>query len=351
MHRAARVEDALNRALSRFLLTRREWTPRVLPYTGYGSAPDDPDNGWVRVLARVLLSPRTVADRGERSVRGWRHFVSGKLAGVPVTVQIGGTRHVVESSRGGYIDAVLPVRLEPGWTTASLSAPGALDTTAPIRVVGAHERLGVISDVDDTVLVTALPRPLLAFWNTFVRHEESRRPVPGMVELFRALTGGAPDVFVVYVSTGAWNVAPALQRFLRRRGLPAGPMLLTDWGPTPDGWFRSGQDHKRMTLRRLMDELPQLQWVLIGDDGQHDPQLYDELVWARPERVRAVLIRQLGPAEQVRTHGLPMPLAVSRGAEARGVGRSVPWVLGANGHALVSATRRAGIVDDGHARR
>jgi phosphatidate phosphatase APP1 len=237
---------------------------------------------------------------------------------------------------------VVEVDLLPGWATAELRIGDGPVVEAPIRVVGTDESLGVISDIDDTVLVTALPRPFLAFWNTFVRHEESRRPVPGMAELYRQLTRHAPGAFVVYVSTGAWNVAPALQRFLRRRGFPDGPLLLTDWGPTPEGWFRSGQDHKRRTLRRLVDELPHLRWVLVGDDGQHDPALYDELVWARESSVRLVAIRELGLAEQVRTHGMPTPLP----GQGPPPGSAVPWVQAPNGHGLVAELRRRGLTDD-----
>ena len=60
-----------------------------------------------------------------------------------------------------------------------------------------------------------------------------------------------PDAPVIYLSTGAWNTSPWLTRFLRRNGYPDGPMLLTDWGPTNTGWFRSGQDHKHAQLHRL----------------------------------------------------------------------------------------------------
>ena len=332
LHRAARAEDALNRTLAR-VLHRRGWRPRVIAYTGYGG------QGWVRVLARVLLSPPGVGDRDDTGTRGWRHFVSAKLGGVPVTVDVGGRQHVVESGRGGYVDAVVAVDLPPGWTVARLSVDGADQSEAPLRVVGPDERLGVISDVDDTVLVTALPRPLLAFWNTFVRPEESRRPVPGMADLFHTLRRHHPDAFVVYVSTGAWNLAPALTRFLQRRGFPAGPLLMTDWGPTPEGWFRSGKDHKRTTLRRLVDELPQLRWVLVGDDGQHDPQLYDEIAWARPAEVRLVAIRQLAVTEQVLTHGTPVPLSGPPRGAGSGSGRGVPWVRAPDGNALVAQIR------------
>ena len=79
---------------------------------------------------------------------------------------------------------------------------------------------------------------------------------------------------MLYLSTGAWNVAPTLTRFLARNLYPAGPLLLTDWGPTHDRWFRSGQEHKRTSLHRLAEEFPELRWLLIGDDGQHDEEIY-----------------------------------------------------------------------------
>ena len=89
-------------------------------------------------------------------------------------------------------------------------------------------------------MVTRLPRPFVAAWNVFVRHENAREAVPGMARLYAELRSGDQDVPVVYLSTGAWNAAPTLARFLRRHRYPAGPLLLTDWGPTNSGWFRSG---------------------------------------------------------------------------------------------------------------
>ena len=72
-----------------------------------------------------------------------------------------------------------------------------------------------------------------------------------MAVLYERLVTGAPKCTSFYLSTGAWNVAPAFTRFLSRERYPPGPLLLTDWGPTTDRWFRSGQAHKRATLERL----------------------------------------------------------------------------------------------------
>src|SRR5690606_12313160 len=145
------------------------------------------------------------------------------------------------------------------------------------------QRTALVSDIDDTIMVTALPRPLLAAWNTLVLHKGARAVVPGMVGLYRRRQQAHPGAPTFYLSTGAWNVAPTLRRFVERHGYPVGPLLLTDWGPTNTGWFRSGQEHKLSTLRRLISEFPEMRWVLVGDDGQHDPQIYREIAEEHPD--------------------------------------------------------------------
>jgi len=311
------------------LLRRLGWTPRVVPFTGYGSVVPGGE-GWVRVLARVILAPQPRSVMAREGARWWRRFFTAAVAGAPVTVRVGDRTHEVHSDRGGYVDAVIPGDLPPGWQEVPMTVPGRAGTAAPVRIVGAEERLGIVSDIDDTVMITALPRPLLAFWNTFVVRESNRRPVPGMAALYHRLAASEPDAFVVYLSTGAWNVALPIGRFLHRHGYPAGPLLMTDWGPTVEGWFRSGQAHKRRELRRLVRELPQLRWVLVGDDGQHDPQLYEELVGEAPAAVRMVLIRELSATQQVLTHGTPSP-PESQAIEAPS---PVPWLRGPDGEAL-----------------
>ncbi len=301
-HIAAVAEDAWNRLLVA-VLKRRGWSTRVLVYTGYGSVSS------VRVLGRVLLSRHQDDDRRTEDVqRGWRAFMTAQVSGVPVTIKVGDHEISATSDRGGYLDVTVPVHgLEPGWCDVRISAPGAAEATGAVLVVAPEPTIGLISDIDDTVITTSLPRPLIAAWNTFVRSENARRPVPGMAELYRKLLAGHPTAPTFYLSTGAWNTAPILVRFLRRHGYPDGPMLLTDWGPTNTGWFRSGQEHKRSNLRRLARELPNVRWVLIGDDGQNDPTIYGDFAEEDPDRVQVIGLRQLTPTEQVLSHGLPMP--------------------------------------------
>ena len=90
-----------------------------------------------------------------------------------------------------------------------------------------------------------------------------------------------------------------MSRFLARNGFPDGPLLLTDWGPTNTGWVRSGREHKVSALRRLAEDLPNVRWLLVGDDGQHDPQIYDEFATTHADQVEVIAIRRLTPTQQV----------------------------------------------------
>lgn len=291
------------------------------------------------MLARVLIVPPVPTRRRgpDASVRGWRSFASVPIGFARVEIDVDGTIHRIVADRGGVIDTVLPASLTPGWHPVSMSVEGSAPVETSVFIVGSSVSFGVISDVDDTVMVSALPRPLVAAWNSFVVDERARQPVPGMAVMLERIVHERPGSPVIYLSTGAWNVAPTLQRFLRRHLFPKGALLLTDWGPTHDRWFRSGKDHKHENLRRLAREFPQIRWLLIGDDGQHDDDLYTEFTSEFPQSVTAVAIRQLTPAEVV--------LAGGRTSVNDHSAAEVPWVTGPDGAALLDRLQESGALD------
>jgi phosphatidate phosphatase APP1 len=330
-HRASRVEDQIQ-ALRSALARKLGHCEQIMPFTGYGTTT------WVRVFCRVLLIRARRTKRGKlRKIRGWRSFLGIPVAHTAVTVSINGTTVTLQTDRGGVIDAVIPVNLEPGWHTVSFHSATSEAQTARIAVVAPKTTLGVICDIDDTVMVTALPRPFLAAWNSFVRDEHARRPVPGMAVLMERLVRDNPGAPVIYLSTGAWNVAPTLGRFLGRHLFPHGPLLLTDWGPTHDRWFRSGPQHKRDNLARLAEEFPNIRWVLIGDDGQHDEEIYADFAQSHPTRVRAIAIRELLTPEALLAGG-------RRHRNRTHDSLDIPWVSAPNGAGLARLLGELGVV-------
>ncbi len=326
----ARLEDRFHRFRER-RARRRGLTPVVMPYTGYGSTQ------WIRVLSRVLLAmPEAIDDIRYRKIRGWRSFTSVPVGDITVLIGVDGVEHPVTADRGGVVDERLEVVLSPGWHTITLRTEESAPVEAPIFVVDPEATIGLVSDVDDTVMVTALPRPLLAAWNTFVLDEHARTPVAGMAVLFEKLVRDHPGSPVVYLSTGAWNVAPTLTRFLSRHLYPPGPLLLTDWGPTRDRWFRSGRAHKEESLLRLVEEFPHLRWILVGDDGQHDEDLYGSFAAAHPDRIAAIAIRQLSGGEAV--------LAGGRAKAGRHDEDDAIWVYAPDGAGLADEFARHGLL-------
>ena len=156
-----------------------------------------------------------------------------------------------------------------------------------------------------------------------------------MAVLYERLVRAHPGAPFLYISTGAWNVAPALNRFLSRNLYPGGPLLLTDWGPTHDRWFRSGSRHKADNLRRLAEEFPDVRWLLIGDDGQRDELIYGEFADAHPEHVAGVAIRQLTAGEAVLAGGRT-PAAEHE--------NDVPWMYSPDGAGLAEQLEAHGLL-------
>ena len=330
IHAVARIEDAYTAFRARISRFKGK-VPTVAVFRGYGG------KDFVRVLARVLYvdkDPKTKKMR--RLVRGWRAFVAVPVAGCEVTVRIGEQRFTLTSDRGGVIDETIKLNLPPGRHTVMMRAgKGRGWAQNEITVSDPKSNFGIVCDVDDTVMVTALPRILLAAWNTFVLDEHARRPVPGMAVLLNKFGAQYPNAMTFYLSTGPWNIAPTLERFLSRHMYPRGPFLLTDWGATPERAFRSGREHKRESLKRLALEFPDTKWVLVGDDGQHDEKIYGEFARQNPGRVLAVVIRQLSTPEAVLAGSNPVHPEPAAGTT---------WVYGHNGAEIAEKLFKAKIL-------
>jgi len=329
---AARVEARFNRTVER-IARRAGWQEHVISYVGYGN------HKHVRVLGRLGLQPRPVegivGQEVERILvrRGWRNFFTVACVSRPVKISLHDREYEVVTDGQGYIDTQIGDHgLAPGWHTVQVSTAEAEPTAADVLVVAKDVTFGIVSDIDDTVITTYLPRPLIAAWNSLVVTEDARQAVAGMSELYRSILEDHPGSPIVYVSTGAWNTLPFLRRFLHRQRFPSGPLLLTDWGPTNTGWFRSGLEHKRNALRQLARDFPKISWLLVGDDGQHDPMIYGEFAAYAPKRVRGIAIRQLNPVEQVLAHGLPLERLDTAWAED--LPSVVPRIGGPDGYTL-----------------
>jgi phosphatidate phosphatase APP1 len=249
------------------------------------------------------------------------------IVGVEVDLRIG-EHHAKEVTDGrGYANFSLPVKgLATGWhdayaVTTPIEDGESASATGRVLNPPARAPFMVISDIDDTILVSGLTEGLSALKQALLRDANTRSAVPGMASLYRGLARGVPtrsgtrrpEPAFFYVSTGSWAFYDMLQQFIQLRAFPSGPMFLTDWGPTERYLRRSGAEHKRVAIRRLFESYPKQQFVLLGDSGQRDPLTYEEMAREFPGHVKLILIRQVGSAGDERNRDLAKHATALRG--------------------------------------
>jgi phosphatidate phosphatase APP1 len=259
----------------------------IMPYLGYGTR------------SRVKLCGRVLRDEGLRPARDaesrWRNLVafykrleSDEVPGAGLRATLG--KRVVEarSDREGYFSLEFDrLALGPGWhgIRIVLAAEPGVSAAGRVLVPSPRARFGVISDLDDTVVLSNVRNKLKMVLALALSNARTRKPFKGVAAFYRALHAGRNPMF--YVSKSPWNLYAPLVEFLRVQGLPPGPLLLRDFGR------RMRKSHKTAAIEGILRTYPKLPFVLIGDSGEEDPEIYSDIVHRFPQRIRVVYIRSV----------------------------------------------------------
>lgn len=301
-----RVEQKLDEKREKYGLTG-DGAARIEPYRGYGC----PDRAYLkgRVLRGAAL-PAAAEDAGVvMNVASMiQRFESDEVAGARVRIHHPGGPLTVTTDEEGFFEAWIHPRPEfaPGalWHTLELelespAAPSSARCQANLLIPPPESAFGVISDLDDTVVKTGATSLLRMARTTFLSNARTRVPFPGVAAFYRALQKGAgesPFNPVFYVSSSPWNLHDLLSEFLTIQKIPIGPLMLRDWGINAQESAPTGHaGHKLGAIRRIMDLFPALPFILIGDSGQEDPEIYHRVVHDNPDRILAVYIRNVTP--------------------------------------------------------
>ena len=279
----------------------------VLPYRGHGTE------------RRLYLRGRVLEEKGisrsmsddtlwENLLNMARRFGSDEIAGARVRATFGDAEAHVVADEEGFFDIALELSAPPdaaeSWHEVELEllhpdSPGAgpVRSTGHVLVPG-RARFAVISDLDDTVVHSSATNVMKMAWIVVRNNAYTRLPFPGVSAFYEALRRGTEDGQenpIFYVSSSPWNIHDLLEDFLEVHGLPAGPLFLKDWSPTTLG---KHHDHKLGIIRTLLATYPDLPFVLIGDSGEKDPEIYRQAVVEHPGRFEAVYIRDVTGAER-----------------------------------------------------
>lgn len=157
---------------------------------------------------------------------------------------------------------------------------------------------GVISDIDDTILHTGVASTLKwrAVFNTFFKNVKDRVPLKGAADFYHQLhrgKSGKNENPIFYVSNSPWNLYRYLQFFLQKYKFPKGPVLLRNFREPFDKSLKTEKPHKEHEIRNILKTYPTLNFILIGDCGEHDADIYKEIATEFPNRIVAIYLRSV----------------------------------------------------------
>jgi len=300
----------------------------IQAYLGHGSSDTLYISG--RVFEGV---PIPAARRDDAALRNLWHtllrLASDEVPAARVRATMGDVSQTVVADDEGFFHLTLPARSENSggevWREVDLELldppgrPEAIPRATGLAIVpAARARFGIISDIDDTIVETDVANALRMLRLVLLTNAHTRLPLAGVAAFYRALRGPAGPFTnpVFYVSSSPWNFYDLLTEVLEVHEIPAGPLFLKDYGLARDLLLGRGHmEHKMGAIEHILKTHPRLKFVLVGDSGQMDPEIYREAARLHPGRIEAIYIRAVdSPARNVEVEAIAAETA-SEGVE------------------------------------
>ncbi|KAK8057163.1 hypothetical protein PG996_011100, partial [Apiospora saccharicola] len=224
-------------------------------------------------------------------------FLTTPLPDMPITVFFyndvtSQSRTVITSDSGHF---VLRAALEFVPTHVRILADEDLHCEEPVTIIE-PKGISLISDIDDTIKHSSiLSGTKEIFRNTFIRDLKDLT-VQGVKEWY----GDLHDlgVRIHYCSNSPWQLFPVIASYFKQAGLPPGSIHLKQYSGMLQGIFEPVAERKKGTLEKILNDFPERKFLLVGDSGEADLEVYADVAEAYPGRIIGVFIRDVTTPEQ-----------------------------------------------------
>jgi hypothetical protein len=225
-----------------------------------------------------------------------RMFLVENKEGRTFSMALGGRSFKLNAS-GENGHSLTTLRLTPGEAAKMTGTVGIEGCRVPFTAVKAEvfflapTGVSVVSDIDDTLKVTNVRDRKELMQNAFVRPFVA---VKGMPELYRAWAKAGASFH--YVSATPWQLYKPLAEFFAAEGIPMGSFHLKYFRWTDSSFFNlfeSPEKTKRDAIEPILKLLPKRTFILVGDSGESDPEIYGALAREHPEQISLILIRNI----------------------------------------------------------
>jgi phosphatidate phosphatase APP1 len=305
LHRIEQVFDRVKYKLGPRL--RGGNKPIIVPYLGFGSPSSIYLKG--RVLEDTGITTSKDTDRiWNNLLNMYRRFESDEIPYARVLASFRQIKQEIVADEEGYFDVSFrlkePLVSRKAWEKIDLelleprvSEGKKVHAEGQVLIVSPEAEYGVISDIDDTVVYTGVTSRLKMAGNIFLRNARTRLPLEGVATFYHALQQGKRRDSVnplFYVSSSPWNIYDLFQEFFQIHGIPTGPIFFRDWGLARDSLLSiTHRKFKLDAICKIVECFPDMRFILIGDSGEEDPEIYSEIIHMYPGRILVSYIRSV----------------------------------------------------------
>jgi len=283
-------------------------TPKLIPYRGYANENTIYLTGYL-TEDKGLEKPTPKQTTWENAVSMLKRYASDNLPEVDLKVSVGNKQVETRTAENGLFKCELPnsdssSESQNQWKKYLAKLPEEMiattenqSTEGEFLVPGTNHEFAVISDIDDTIIVSHSTQWFRKLWLMLFRNSRTRKPFPGVDTFYQALQQGKSEQNenpFFYVSSSEWNLYDLLDDFCTHNQLPKGVLLLRELEASIFQLRKSGggnHEHKYEKIKHLFEVYPTMNFILIGDNGQRDPEIYERIATEFPNRVKSIYIR------------------------------------------------------------
>lgn len=285
--------------------------PKIIVYRGYGNEKE------IFVTGRVVEDSGLAKPSDKQNV--WRNilatikrFSSDEIAGVKVKAIWNGESKCAVTDEYGEFNFSFKTGLERisdekgNWFTINVELLDSIVENQPeiaaigeIRIIPSSQKKIIVSDIDDTVLVSHSTQTLKKLRLMLLKNAHTRLPFEGGVDFYRALQKGKTgneNCPIFFVSSSEWNLYDLLDDFFSYREIPKAVLILRQMKHNIYQFWKSGGGNHELKydkIKFLLQFYASPKFILIGDSGQRDPQIYKRLALEFPGRIAAIYIRKV----------------------------------------------------------
>lgn len=238
------------------------------------------------------MSPAELSVANAHLMARLKPFLTTPLVNIPLTIffynkDTSKSRTIVTDDSGHFS---IRAALDFVPTNIRVLASEKLSATEEV-IITEHRGVSVISDIDDTIKHSAISSGAREiFRNTFIRELRDLH-IEGVQGWYNRMADLGAKFH--YVSNSPWQLYPVLVNFFAGAGLPNGSFHLKQYSGMLQGIFEPVAERKKGTLEKIMQDFPERRFILVGDSGEADLELYSELVTANVGRILGIFIRDV----------------------------------------------------------